>query len=233
MSAAEARAGRSLLWPSAFSILGVALLLGLGTWQLDRGAWKEARLDERAARLAARPLETAPAEPAAALEGRRARLLGRFLHGYEFRLEGRVRGGRAGYHLVTPLVGPDGTLVLVERGWIPAAPGARVHRPRGPVLVEGVIRAPRGPGWVGPANDPARNRWFRVDPAAMARAAGLADARPYYVRISAGAEAGGLPIAPPPVPAPPNDHLGYALTWYALALALTTIYVLWRRGERR
>lgn len=230
------------LWLTLCALLGILVLLGLGTWQLQRLGWKEGLIAERAARLEA-PEIALPADLArpADLEYRRVRLAGTFLHERELHQGGRTRNRRVGFHVVTPLRLGDGRTILVDRGWVPPeakAPETRPgSRPEGPVEIAAILRTG---GWKGravlqPDNDPAGNHWIWLDLPAMT--AGLE--RPvtalYAVALPKpeGGDAEALPKPAEVAVTIRNDHLEYALTWYALAVALLVIYVLvGRRPER-
>ena len=131
--------------------------------------------------------------------------------------------------MVAPFRLRDGRTVLVDRGWVDAA-----HRPADrpdPDRVVGTVRFPRPAGRFGIENDPAGGAWFRVDPRAMGRELGAA-VEPFYVRASGPGE--GWPKPFPAGPGLRNDHLRYALTWFALALAAAAISVLaFVRGRKR
>ncbi len=213
------------------AIPAMGVLLALGTWQMDRMRWKEALIQERAQRLAAPPVNL-PAQVAApeALEYRRVQAVGRFLNDRELYLAGRSSRGQNGYHVVTPLQRADGSAVLVNRGWVPLDRKLPQSRDQGlvagQVTVQGLARVPQPPGWFTPANQVEGNFWFYVDIPAMARAAGLTNVLPVYIEAGSAPNPGGLPIGGQPQATLPNNHLQYAITWYALAVALGVIYVL-------
>ena len=211
-------------------------LLGLGTWQLQRLAWKTELIAFREAQLAAPaiplPAEISDAgEALAALEYRRVTVAGEFLHDREIYLA-TSRRGRVGFAMITPLRRTGGATVLVDRGWAPAAAREAARRPRGQiegtVAVEGVVRRAGRRGWFTPDNDPAENYWFWLDIPAMAAFAGI-DAAPVVVVAGPASNPGGLPIGAEMRVGLRNDHLGYALIWYALAAALAVIYFLSQR----
>jgi surfeit locus 1 family protein len=216
------------------------VLIGLGTWQLERRQWKEGLIAAREAALAAPPVDLASdADAARGLEFRRVRATGTFLHDRELLLNAteRSRGG-AGYLVLTPLRLASGAVLLVERGWIPRELRDRLRReagnPTGEIAVEGILRlAPEGrPGWFVPDNDPAKNEWYYLDLAAMARAAGVPDALPFYVEAGPAPNPGGYPLGGQANTELRNEHLQYAITWYCLAAALAVIYLLLLRRER-
>jgi len=220
--------------PSLAALLGVLVLLGLGTWQLQRLEWKEAMIAEYTARRAAQPIPLPdPVDDPAELDNRPVRLIGHFLHDRELYLGARSYQGEVGFHVVTPLRLDDGRTVLVDRGWVPAArrdPETRAAgQVRETVAVTGVARSGgwRGRAFFRPANEPERNHWLWYDLPAMAAHAGLEDAvTAVYVAAAPEEVPGGLPIAVVPEANLRNEHLEYAVTWYTLAAALAVIYFL-------
>ena len=214
-----------------------AVLIALGTWQLDGLAWKEALIAERSAMLARAPvaLTGAPSDAAAA-EFRRVTLTGRFLHAAERLVGPRARRGVPGWHVVTPLRLDSGRAVLVDRGWVPENrkdPASRAAgQVAGLVTVEGVVRRPVPPGRFTPENAPSQEQWFRIDPGAMARRAGLAEVAPYWVVAGDAPNPGGFPIGGGGIAMPPNNHLQYAVTWYGLALVLAAMTLVYWRSRK-
>lgn len=238
MIAIGRRRFRPRRWPTVIALAGIAVLLGLGTWQVQRLEWKRALIAERAARMAepAMALPRRIVDPEA-LEYRPVRLAGRFLHDKELYLPGRSYRRQAGLHVMTPFVLDDGRTVLVDRGWVPPhaqAPATRAAgQVAGPVVVEGVMLRGgwRGAAWFRPANQPADNLWLWPDLPAMAAHAGLERAvTALYVAAGPAQNSGGLPVGGQAEVAMRNDHLQYAITWYALAAALLVIYLIaqWR-----
>ena len=206
------------------------VLVGLGVWQMQRLAWKTEAIAYREAMLAA------PAVPftndAVKVEFRRVIVEGEFLHEKEMFLAAN-RDGRYGLHLITPLRRPDGTYVLINRGWIP--PGMRDawlradSRIEGPVTIEGVIRTNPGRSWLSPENDLAENYWFWRDFAGMAAFAGI-EAPLLMVEAGPAENPGGLPIGRQFKVELRNDHLQYVIIWFSLAVALVVIFVLSQRA---
>ena len=111
---------RPTFWPTLLTVSMLAVLVGLGTWQLQRLEWKTQLIAERDAGLAAAALSL-PADDGqlAALEFRKVTARGRFLHDRELYVGSRTNHGKAGYHVLTPLQVEDGTVLLVNRGWVP------------------------------------------------------------------------------------------------------------------
>jgi surfeit locus 1 family protein len=225
---------RPRLWPTLITLLGLVVLLGLGTWQLERLAWKQALIAELKARAQDPPMALpARITDAEALEFRPLRLQGRFLHDRELYLEARSHEGQPGLHVVTPLLLDDGRALLVDRGWVPLArraPGTRrAGQLAGRVTVAGQARIGgwTGYGFLRPDNDPEANVWLWMDLAPMAESAGLSKpVTGLYLVAGPAANPGGLPIGRAAEVGLPNDHLQYAITWYALALALLVVYLL-------
>jgi len=227
---------RSLLWPTLWSALGFVLLLGLGTWQVQRLSWKEGLIAERNASLAAAPVAL-PADLAAAraLEFHPVRADGEFLNDHELYLNAQELRGDQGFHVITPFRLADGRMLLVDRGFVPTdherPDTRRAGEIAGPTTVTGLLRLPEPSGWFTPANEPAKNSWFSVDLPAMARAAGIGDALPFYIDAGKTPNPGGLPQGGQTITDLPNNHLQYAITWYALAVALIVVYI--RFASRR
>jgi surfeit locus 1 family protein len=227
---------RSLFWPSIFAGGAFLVLLGLGTWQVERLFWKEGLIAERHAAVTAPPIDLPPSlEAARPLEYHRVRVNGRFLNDRELYLGATSPNGRAGYQVITPLRLADGSSILVNRGFIPQerrAPDSRAAGElEGDVTVTGLLRLPPAgkPHWFIPANSPERNYWIYVDLPAMAAAAHVDRVLPFYVDADATPNPGGLPVGGQTPIDLPNDHLQYAITWYALAAGLAVIYILFIR----
>jgi surfeit locus 1 family protein len=222
---------RPQLWPSVAAAVALAVLLALGSWQVERLHWKEALIAERAAQLAAPP-EPLPAQTDdwRAWDFRRVSVAGEFRHEEEQLYGIEAVEGRVGHHVLTPLVRPDGSALLVDRGWVPADrahPAARREgQLEGEVEITGIARY-RGadrPGWFTPDNQPDERLWYSYDLPALEAAVGM-ELLPVVVEADATATPGGLPQGGRTHLELPNNHLQYAITWYGLAGALVAIYV--------
>ncbi|WP_149999799.1 SURF1 family protein [Iodidimonas gelatinilytica] len=225
------RGFRPGLWPTIFTIFGLVLLVGLGTWQIQRLAWKTDLLADIAQRSAADPVPL-PAEldDLTRWRYRPVTVTGRFDHAAEM----AVHAGR-GYHIITPLIRLDGgSPVLVVRGEVPPDGRDPDSRPDGQesgvVSVTGIVRLPSRPGLFVPKNDPQANLWYWRDLPAMAAHAGLQRVAPVFVEATQTAK-GGWPRGGVTNYTISNNHLSYVITWYGLALALLAIYLVfgWRR----
>jgi surfeit locus 1 family protein len=229
---------RPLLWPTLITLPAVVGALALGTWQVQRLQWKNELIAERQARRDAPPLAGLPSHfNAAEHEFRKVRVEGRFLHTKELYLAARSERGNAGYHVLTPLALEGGGTILVNRGWIPLERKSPETRQPGQlpgkVAVEGYLRLPPPRGWFVPDNEPDKNFWFYVDVPAMARKMQLADVKPYIVEAGPAEMPGGYPRGGITRFELPNDHLQYAITWYAMAAIGTVIFLLYHRKRAR
>ncbi len=219
-------------WSSVCALAGVAVLLGLGTWQLQRLGWKENLIDERVSRSQG-PAMALPVEISdpGALEFTKVRVTGSFRHDQEMVLHARTNNGNVGFNLVTPFELSDGRSLLVDRGWVPPQlrdPAARAEgQIAGTVELEGLLRTDgwKGADFVKPDNKPAERAYYWIDIPVMAESAGLTNAvREVYLEAGPAKNPGGFPIGGQTRIHLRNDHLQYAITWYALAIILAVIY---------
>jgi surfeit locus 1 family protein len=231
---------RALILPLIAVGLGLAALIALGTWQLERKAWKEALIASVTARATASPI----ALPAAASwpslratndEYRRVKFDAVFEHGAEAVIYGAASAFRPdvsgpGYWIFTPARLADGSLVVVNRGFVPDGRQDAKTRAEGQVLgtveIVGALRWPDQRHWFTPNDDPAHNLWFARDPQALAAAKGLGPVAPFYVEQETPVPPGGLPQPGKLFVQLPDNHLQYALTWYGLAIVLLAVFVI-------
>lgn len=218
--------------------LGFLILLGLGTWQVQRLMWKTELIEtiERQMALPPAPLPAEVADPED-YRYRRVTVEGVFHHDKEIHLFAHSRAGEPGFQIITPLERPDGSYVLVNRGWVPEALKEPAKRPQGQVsgrvTVTGIGRPSWQPAWlhrwIVPDNRPGTNLWFYGDLGAMAAHLGITEYAPIFIEADATPNPGGWPQGGQTRIEIRNDHLQYALTWYALAVALVVMFVLARR----
>ncbi|MGD9617621.1 MAG: SURF1 family protein [Alphaproteobacteria bacterium] len=227
---------RSQLVPAVFTAVVTLVCLALGFWQLERLEWKTDLIAERRAAVQSAPVPVPQTlEEARRLEFHPVIAEGVFLHDKEVYLGAASPSrGPSGFHVLTPLRLGDGRIVFINRGFVPSQmkdPETRAAgQLAGPVRVAGPLRLPKGrPGWLVPDNRPDMNYWFWVDLPAMAAATGLPDVAPFYIDADATPNPDGWPkggVTPIDLP---NDHLNYAITWFALAAAAIAVYIAWRR----
>ena len=231
----------SLLVPVAFLLGGLAVLLGLGTWQIERKAWKEALIETMSQRAVARPIDL-PAPAAwnaltpAADEFRRVKLRAQFVE--DAKPAFAYTGGSAlrddikspGYFVFAPARLPDGGLVVINRGYAPQ-PGA--DPARGPVELIGYLRFPESGSAFIADHDASGAIWFARDHRAMAKERGWGDPAAFYIDMESPVPPGGVPKPGPLKVQLRNDHLGYALTWFGLAAGLAAVFCIWAASQRR
>lgn len=244
----EIRGPRGPLALTLLTLLGLVLFAGfiaLGTWQVYRLAWKREliqRVDQRVhAPAVAAP---GPAEwsgvTAQADEYLHVRLDGVFLHDRQTLIWAATDLG-SGYWVMTPLQMADGSVVLVNRGFVPGdwcgRSGQCAAAPMGETSVSGLLRMSE-PAGAFRHNDVARNSWYTRDVPAIASARGLSHVAPYFVDQDAapGTLDSGKPAWPQgglTVVAFPNNHLSYLITWYVLALMVLAAGIYVGREEYR
>lgn len=219
----------------ALALLALVLFAGftaLGTWQVARLQWKTALIERVNARVHQAPVAApGPAQWAGVSrdshEYLRVRLSGRFLLSLSTPVQAVTELG-PGFWVLTPLRRDDGSIVLVNRGYVP-----RFTLEAGdsaPVEVIGLLRITEPDGGFLRDNDPLANKWYSRDVQAIAGARGLSNVAPYFVDAAAGGARGG-PVGGLTVISFSNSHLVYALTWYALAAMTVGAYV-WLRRQR-
>jgi surfeit locus 1 family protein len=237
MTAGSRRSWLGLLLPA---LLAFAALVALGTWQIERRAWKEGLIAALTERLAAPP-QALPAPQIwpnldrASDEYRRVRFRAEFDYSHEALVYGAASAFRPdvsgpGYWIFTPARLADGSLLIVNRGFVPEGRQDQKSRADGdlPGMIEiaGALRWPER-SWFTPNDEPAKNLWFSRDPVPIAAAKGIGLVAPFYVEQETPVPPGGLPRPGPLVVKLPDNHLQYALTWYGLALVLAVIFVAW------
>jgi surfeit locus 1 family protein len=231
----------SLVLAGLASLIGIAVLIGLGLWQLERKAWKEqliARLTERAAE-SPRPMpprESWERLSQDELEFRRVAFPAEFLHEHEalvhsFGSAFRPDASGPGYWVFTPARLAGGSLVVVNRGFVPE--GRRDANSRGggqvngSVEIVGAMRWPEPRSQFTPADNPDANVWYLRDHLAIAGAKRLETVAPFYVEQEAPPAPGGFPRAGKLSVSLANNHFQYALTWFGLAASLFAVFAIW------
>ncbi|HYJ59356.1 MAG TPA: SURF1 family protein [Methyloceanibacter sp.] len=234
---------KSLLGLTMFMLAALAVLLGLGFWQLSRMQWKQGIIAQIETRTTSAPISLEAAE-ALVREGRdpsyfRVSVEGRFHHAKEQYLYA-VSAGRVGWHVITPLETADGEMVLVDRGFVPVELREPAARPDGQIesvtIVTGIVRAPDTQALFTPDNEPATNRWFWRDLYAMSRAMfqqRLIDVSPFFLEADNALVPGGWPEGGQTRLDIPNNHLQYAITWFLLAAGLLVVYAVYVRSLYR
>ena len=232
------------------SALMLAGFFALGTWQLFRLQWKLALIERVQQRVHAAPVPAPdraewPQVAPESHEYRHVRLSGHYLAGSSTQVLASTDRG-IGYWIMVPLCS-DGGIVMVNRGFVPAGEGGWKAEPAPPlaagaqacaaqeagaarVTVTGLLRISEQPGHLLRQNEPERNYWYSRDLQAIAYARGLPPVAPFFVDADADGEAWQRPpadiaqrtspVGGMTVVSFPNNHLVYAITWFALALMM-------------
>ncbi len=232
--------GRSgIFGATVFTVCGVALLIGLGIWQLERKVWKENLIASITARTTQAPRALPLRDDWPRLtqqqdEFRRVSFHAEFRKGeqalvYSAGSALRPDVSGAGYWVFAPARLADGSIIVVDRGFVPfdkkAAASGGV--PQGAIDIVGVMRWPEKPGLFTPAAEPQNDVWYARDLQAMAQSRNWATVAPFYIDQESPVPADGLPLPGKVVVNLPDNHLQYAITWFGLALGLTGVYTLW------
>lgn len=243
VAAAPARSPATRIFLTVLALAGVAVFVALGVWQLERRVWKLDLIARVEGRVHAPAVDAPgpgawPAVNAAGYEYRHVRLTGRFLD-QPAALVRAVTDLGSGYWVLSPLRTDRGFIVLVNRGFIPPDEKAAFSRageaPTTETTLTGLLRITEPKGGFLRSNDPANERWYSRDVAAIAARRGLSDVAPYFVDADALASSasdewprGGLTVIHFR-----NTHMVYALTWFSLAAMLLLALVRPLFGNRR
>jgi len=217
--------------PLIFSLGGILTTLALGTWQIQRLIWKEGLIaaTEQAATLD--PLRELPTEGYKEKQFHKVRVSGHYLDDPQFHIAARYHKSQLGYHVITPFKTSNGTLVLVNRGWIPADQKQQSFAPpAGSREITGIIRVGADRNPFTPASQPERNIWFGRDVELMAREAKI-DALPYMLDLVEQTPEKTYPIAFDGSIKLRNDHLSYVIIWYSLAAGILVIALVYHRKK--
>lgn len=212
-----------------FGVLGVSFLVSLGVWQLQRLAWKESVLDEIAARIGAVPVDL-PVQVDREMDRYLPVFVSGSFAGDPVRVLVSVQGSGPGYRVISAFEAGD-RRVLVDRGFISNSvdlPDA----PLGQVSVVGNLHWPDEVDGFTPDADVARNIWYARDVDALAAYLGTEPV--FVVSREMSVPDGPLTALPVAVEGIPNNHLGYAIQWFGLALVWLgmTAFLLWRITRR-
>jgi surfeit locus 1 family protein len=235
----------SIIAPTIAVIVGVAILCGLGVWQVQRKAWKENLIATLNARLAEAPVDLPPRTAWSSLKAKghewhRVHFLAELIPGQEalvytagsaFRPD--VKG--PGYWVFAPARLAGGSVVIIDRGFVPMDHKAAASHsaPKTMTDIIGVMRWPEKSGSFTPGADVKDNVWYARDIKAIAAAKQWPDHAPFYIEQESPVPPGGWPKPGKLVVNLPDNHLQYALTWFGMALGLAGLYVFWLVRRRR
>ena len=216
------------IWPIILaSAIGIAILLSLGVWQVERLAWKEALIGQLETRM--------KAEPISLQEAIKKKAAGQDVEYVKVKLTGQIDGnnlrkvasinGEPGWEILSPFKTADGQLVLVDLGAI--AENQIYSATQVPQTFEAVIRIHnKGAGFFDADNDPEKNIWYWWDlPEMMATAFAKSDGAPvpFILQKLPSPNDSNIPFSEAPKVELTNNHLGYAITWFGLAAALAGV----------
>jgi cytochrome oxidase assembly protein ShyY1 len=234
-----------------FTLAMLALLVGLGVWQLQRRVAKHDMIAALNERLTTSPVALPAAIEwgaltAAKYEFRRVT----FTATYAAQPDAMVYS--AGSAVREDVTGPgtwaflparlaDGAVVAVNAGFVQNTMQDRAQEDRAvarlitkePVTLTGYIRFPEAAGMLTPRENIDKRLWFTRDHLAMARAHGWGEVAPFYIDLEQPVPASGIPKPGPLQVHLKDDHLQYAITWFALAGAVVIAFGVWFRGQRR
>jgi len=221
------------------ALISLAILLGLGTWQLQRRAEKHELLAQIEQRQSMPP---APVEVILPVGDyaifRPATAMGVFLNASEsYVIESRANTGptRPGYRVLTPFRLSGGDIIIVDRGWVPADQKAQDTRKQGQVEgqteIEGSFRKPASGSSFTPPPDLKARTFYARSTLDIARQDALTLRTALVFEATSRAEGGPEPL--PTAVKIPDNHLNYALTWYALAVVLIAVYLVYHMQQGR
>jgi cytochrome oxidase assembly protein ShyY1 len=234
-----------------FTLVVVALFIGLGVWQLQRRVEKHALIAVLTERLAAAPSALPSRAQWSALdpardEFRRVRFTAIYaplpdVMVYSSGSAVREDISSPGTWAFLPARLPDGATVAINAGFVQNTMQDRAQQDRAvarlitnePVMLTGYIRFPEAAGALTPAENPAKRLWFTRDHLAMARALGWGEIAPFYIDLETPVPASGIPKPGALEVHLKDDHLQYAITWFTLAGAVVIAFAVWWRAQRR
>ena len=240
----NARRG-GLALPVLFALTAFLVFIGLGTWQLDRKAWKEELIATLTLRSSTEPADLPDASRWPAMnqtddEFRRVKFRAEFLPAREALVYSSGSALRPdvkapGYFVFAPARTEKGAIVVINRGFSPDARARAPDSPKPPGMIEmvGALRWRERAGWFVREHDEAEDTWFARNHLAMAAHNEWGFPGPFYVELERPVPPGGLPRPGPLSVNLRNEHLQYAITWYGLAAVLAVMFGWWLRARRR
>ena len=221
---------KRMIFPIFFGLSGIAVLLWLGAWQLQRMAWKNDILAQIEAGIVAPPVAL-PARPDPKTDNRLSVKVEALIGFDEAHvLYSTKRSGPGFLVIVTGLTKPDDRRVLIDMGYITEAQKNTVRTPQ-TVTVVGNLLWPNETDGFTPEPNMEKNIWFARDADKMAA---HFDTEPFMI-VARSIEKGDFGSDPQPIGLNiPNDHKEYAITWFSLAIVWLgmTLYLLYRIRQK-
>jgi cytochrome oxidase assembly protein ShyY1 len=233
-----------------FTLTMIAAFIGLGVWQLERRVEKHALIAALTERLAAEPVPLPPPSDWSKLtpdrdEFRRVRFKATFGAGPDAMVYSSGSAVRddisgPGTWAFMPARLSGGEVVVVNAGFVQNTMQDRSEQDRDvaqlvtgqAVDLTGYIRFPEHAGWLTPAANLTKRLWFARDHRDMSGALGWGQAAPFYIDLEQPVPSNGIPKPGPLQVHLKDDHLQYAITWFALAGAVVIAFLVWWRGRR-
>ena len=234
-----------------FTLAMVAVFVGLGAWQLQRRIEKHAMIAALTERLAAEPSALpSPAQWSALTpahdEFRRVRFTATYASGADAMVYSSGSAVRddisgPGTWAFLPARLSTGQSVVINAGFVQNTMQDRDQEDRavkplvagGPVALTGYLRFPEAAGVLTPAENLIKRLWFTRDHLTMAHALGWGEVAPFYIDLEQPLPANGIPKPGPLDVHLKDDHMQYAITWFALAGAVAIAFAVWLRAQRR
>lgn len=226
------------LWlPTLMTLLGIAILCGLGAWQMHRLSWKEDLLRQMDAELSkdASQIILDSEDFRGDSDLRRGSVRGTYDFEKQILVGPRTYKNLPGRHVYTPLRLEDGTYILINRGWVPndwtfghetpeSRDAAQKAAQSGGII--GMLRRKWDGSPFTPDNKPEADKWYKPDTQAIAKAKNIPTLHDVLFMLEGGETEGDYPIAVSTKVTPPNNHLQYAIFWFTMAGTLAVIFVL-------
>lgn len=234
-----------------FTLVMTAVFIALGVWQLQRRVAKHALIAALTERLAMAPVALPPPARWSTLnaaddEFRRVSFTAAYAPlpdamVYSSGSAVRKDASTPGTWAFLPARLSSGEMVVIDAGFVENTMQDRGLEDRAvaklltgePVTLTGYLRFPEAAGWLTPAENRAKRLWFVRDHLAMASALGWGSVAPFYIDLERPVPVNGIPRPGPLDVHLKDDHLQYALTWFALAGAVLIAFGAWVRGRRR
>lgn len=199
--------------------------MSLGIWQVERLGWKTNLIAQVNERTHLAPVPALLKDQWANItkdkdEYRPVQIRGTYLNDKEI-LVTAVAQETTGYWLMTPLQADDGSIIFINRGFVPMSKYDKATRENGNIVgsttVTGLLRMSESNGFFPRKNDPENNSWYSRELPAMAQKIGLQNVAPYFIDADKTPNIGGTPIGGLTIISFPNNHLSYLITWFVLA----------------
>ena len=228
------RVFKPTLIPTLVTLILLPVLIRLGFWQLERAEEKQILLEQFEQSQTRPAMDMASVKkPEQLMQYQKVSMTGKFDIQHQFLLDNKVYQGKAGYHVITPLLlSRSDNIVLVNRGWVPQGKNRQdlpvVSTPENMIKVYGQVRLNPGTGFNLGGDMQGATGWPRViqseNPEVLANYLGY-PVLPVIVFQDPGSDSGFVrdwyikKIVP-------EKSTSYAVQWFALALALVIIYFL-------